>query len=207
MNRFLTLPAIILAWTIAVAACPGAARAQAAPNPDKYQPLVDEMKEIDMSRSLNPLKLTASQIDKLIKVVDSAKVEYDRRIEEISAASIGKLADDIHKRHKEAMAGAEASKEWDNKAIKALDDFYAKREAVNTDNILTMTGACGQIFTKEQKAIAVQMEKDALFKLTKNNGKNTTDAQYFNLYVVDVFISYPRVVPLLTHIKQALYGN
>ena len=178
------------------------ADAQPAATADKMQSLLDELTEIDMSRSINPLKLTAGEIDKLVKAVSDAKIEYDRRIEELSAATLGKMSEEIHKHHKDGVAGGDPSKEFDAKVQKMMDDFAAKRELINKDNMLFMTGACGQILNKTQHGIAAQMEKDILFKLGKFN-KSSTDDQYFNLYVVDVFISYPRIVPLLKQIKAA----
>ena len=64
-----------------------------------------------------------------------------------------------------------------------------------------MSGACGSIMTKEQKSIATQMEKDIIVKLGKKLSPTDKDDKYFNAYVVDLFIGYRRIVPLLKDLK------
>ncbi len=164
---------------------------------------MDELDDIDFSRSINPLKLTTEQIDKLTTTVQDAKIAYDKKLDDLSSKSVTPLADDIHKRHKESVKGAAASKNFDDSVKSMMTDFYAKKEKLDGENLLAMVTACAKIITPAQQKIAAQLEKDTLVKLgRKLDPANTTD-KYFNLYVLDVFISYRRIVPLLKDIKAS----
>ena len=167
------------------------------------QQLLDELDDIDLMRSLTPLKLTGEQIDKLVSTISDAQTAYDKKIAELNSSTIGKMADEIHKRHKDAVSGAAASKAFDDKVKALIADSGAKREKVNTDNLVQMTGACGKIVTADQKKIAAQLEKDTFAKLGRPMSKDNKDDQYFNQYVVDIFINYRRIVPLLKAMKSA----
>jgi hypothetical protein len=66
-----------------------------------------------------------------------------------------------------------------------------------------MSNACAKILTAEQQKIAAQLERDTNAKLgTKLDPKNP-DSKFFNLYVVDIFINYRRIVPLLKDMKPS----
>ena len=135
--------------------------------------------------------------------ISDAKTQYDKKIADLSAATVGEMADEIHKRHKEAVAGGPVSEAFDTKITRVLKDFYAKRDTINADNIISMTAACGKILTEDQKKIAEQMEKDTLVKMGKKPDPGNTDSKYLNAYVVDIFIGYRRIVPLLKAMKPA----
>ncbi len=165
--------------------------------------LLDELDDIDFVRSLTPLKLSPDQIDKLIAVITDAKTQYDKKIADLSSSTIGAMADEIHKRHKDAVAGGPVSGTFDKKVQQVMKDFYAKRDTLNADNIVTMSAACGKILTADQKMKAEQLEKDTLVKLGKKLDPSNTDSMYLNLYVVDIFIGYRRIVPLLKELKPS----
>lgn len=167
------------------------------------QALLDELDDIDIMRSIAPLKLTGDQIDKLITSISDAKTKYDKKIADLSGATVGQMSDEIHKRHKSAIGGVAASQDFDAKVKRLMADFYSRRETINGDNIVAMTTECGKILTAEQQKIAAQLEKDTLVKVGKKLDPANKDSQYFNLYVVDLFIGYPRIVSLLKEIKSA----
>jgi hypothetical protein len=178
---------------------------QAGEQPDKASvtALLDELDDIDVGRYVTPLKLTGEQIDKLAAAITEANSGYDKKVAELRAASVGKLAEEIHKRHKETIAGAPASKEFDTKVQAMMTAFNSQKEKVYADGLVVITTNCGKILTSDQKKIAAQMEKDMFFKLGKKMNPSNTDDQYFNQYVVDIFIGYHRILALLKEIKSA----
>jgi hypothetical protein len=165
--------------------------------------LLDEIAELDVLRSLTPLKLTADQIDKMLIAIDQSHEEYDKRMTEIGLAALAPLADEIHAKHKEMLKGAEPAKALDEKIKKALISVETKRDGVLRDSYLFLTGTLQSVLTKDQKAIAIQMEKDSIVRLGRKLDPNNKDAQYLTAYAVDVMVNFRRITPLLKQLKAA----
>ena len=163
--------------------------------------LLDEITDIDVLRSLTPLKLTPDQIDKLLVAIQQTHDEYDKRMTEIGLAAMAPLADEIHAKHKEMLKGKDPSKDLDEKIKKALQTVESKRDGVLRDSYLFLTGTIQTVLTKDQKAIAIQMEKDSMMKMGSKPNPNNKDVQYLTAYAVDVFINCRRITPLLKLLK------
>lgn len=197
-----------LALTRAIVTCSTTANAEPSSKmidpPDKasVQNLLDELDDIDVGRYVTPLKLSAEQIDKVTAAISDTNSQYDKKIADLRATSLDKLANEIHKRHKEMVAGAPASKDFDDKVKTMFAEFNSQREKVYSDGLVALTTACGKILTADQKKISAQMEKDMFAKLGKKMNASNTDDQYVNQYVVDVFINNHRILPLLKAIKD-----
>ncbi|HLK57364.1 MAG TPA: hypothetical protein VKU00_12415 [Chthonomonadaceae bacterium] len=170
------------------------------------QALLDALDDIDLLRSLTPLKLTPDQIDKLVAAIGAAKADYDKQVTTLVSGPVVKLSDEIRAMHKQALAGKGSTKEFDDKIKKMQSDFLSQRDKLNQQNILRMSGEVSKILTSSQRATVAKMEKDVLVKLN-NYREGTTEAQLFNAYVVDVFINTGRIVPILKDLKAATEGN
>jgi hypothetical protein len=163
--------------------------------------LLDEITDIDVLRSITPLKLTGDQIDKLIVAIQQTHDEYDKRMTEIGLAALAPLADEIHAKHKDMLKGGEPGKDLDEKIKKALLSIEGKRDGILRDSYLFLTGTLQTVLTKDQKAIAVQMEKDSMMKIGNKPNPNNKDMQYLTAYAVDVLINCRRITPLLKLLK------
>lgn len=179
------------------------AKAGQADKSTEGQRLLDELDEIDLMRSLGPLKLTPEEIDQIIPVIEKAKADYDKNINDLNANTIGQIASDIHAEHKDALSGNPIPKAFDDKVKEKLESFFKRRDAVNAQNIEHISGAFQKILTDNQQKIAVRLERQTYTQMGKKISDKDTDDQFFNLYVTDIFIGYPRIVPLLKEIKAS----
>lgn len=185
-------------------AVPAVVRAQASDSgvqpPKDVAELFDLLVDIDKLRMLNPLKLTPAQIDKTIAAVNAAKESYDKRVAVLAsqvAPSVRQLAGEIREVKKNSLAGAAIPKAFDDK-VKALQAAYAKQlDGANFDNWSGLVKALRGVFSEEQVATAVKLVK------VLNPRVTSTDDKWLNLYVLQMFIEYPRIVPLLKDMKAA----
>ncbi len=183
-----------------------AAQGQAAPDPDKASKEVEALKvdldDLDALHVLLPLKFTPEQMDKLIAAISSAKADYDKKYNALSGAPLLKIADEIRETRKKAVAGTPIPTAFDDR-IRALQaEFYPKRADLDTANVVALSAAVKPILTADQIALCTKMETEA-YKRNKRYNEKTTDAQFFNAYVLDIFISNPRIVPLLKDMRAA----
>jgi hypothetical protein len=209
LRRFGPVYLMLIACVSCAVCCPRTVLAQqsskTSDQPDKasVQNLLDELDDIDVGRYVTPLKLSAEQIDKVTAAIADSNSQYDKKIMDLRAAGLAKMTDEIHTRHKETLAGDPASKEFDDKVRTMLAEFNSQKEKVYYDAIAALATACGKILTADQKKVAALMEKDMFAKLGKKMNPANTDDQYLAQYVLDVFINYRRIVPLLKAIKPA----
>ena len=158
--------------------------------------------DIDTLHILLPLKLTLEQMDKLAAAITSAKTAYEKKSAALSTAPLLKMADEIRDIRKKAIAGAPIPTTFDDRIKGIQADYNAKRLELDTANIVAVSGACKPILTPDQIALCTKMEIDA-YKRNKHYNDKASDTQYFNAYVVDVFIGNPRLVPLLKEMRAA----
>lgn len=186
------------------------ARAQAPTNSGQSAKEVQDLQlaldDIDTLHVLLPLKLTPVQMDKLVAAISTAKAEYEKKLPALSNAPLLKMADEIRDMRKKAIAGTPVPSTFDDRIKGIQADFDAKRLELNTANILAVSNACKPILNADQIALCAKMEIDA-YKRNKRYNDKATDAQYFNAYVVDVFIGNPRVMPLLKEMRAAQPGK
>ena len=180
---------------------PKAVSQETPPVVEATKTLVNELDDIDRLRILNPLKLSSEQLTKLIDFLTKAQADYERKISAIALDPLKEIADEIKKTKKETLAGGSITKEFDAKVKKIQADFTKKKEALWIENIAKSSVECKRILSEEQFAAAAKMEK-AEFLKSRPEVKGT-DEQMFNQYVVDTFMSYYRIVPLLKEMKQS----
>lgn len=165
--------------------------------PKEVLQLFDDLDDLDKLHYLNPLKLTTAQIDKLLAAIAAAKETYDKKVADITLPPIRKMGDEIRETKKRALAGADIPKTFDDR-IKALQqNYFNQREKINVDNWTGLVTATKKILTEEQVALAIKLAK------TGQKGASGQDDKWYNVYVLQVFISYPRITPLLNEMKAA----
>src|SRR5262249_36651886 len=100
-----------------------------------------------------------------------------------------------------ALAGGEIPKDFEEKVKKMETEFFAKRNELNMQNIARLSADFKGIFTKTQVETAAKLAKDSAQK--RGQPTKGTDTQWFNDYIVNVFINNPRIVPLLKEMRTA----
>jgi len=180
------------------------AHAQGEVVPKEMTALFDDIADIDKLRMLNPLKLTAEQIDKMIVLIKKTQTEYNKKLSDAAVPPIRDLAKDIKDtRRRMLTARSGVPKDFDDKVKKAQADYVKRRDAEDAATLKYLSDKLKEMFTKEQQTTAIQAAK----KYTEEDGKPTkkgTDDQFFNLYVLGTIVVYQRIVPLLEDMKKAL---
>lgn len=189
---------------------PARAQAQVPPSPGQsakeFQDLLLDLDDIDTLHILLPLKLTPEQMDKLMTAITTAKTDYDKKFAAITSVPLLKMADEIRATRKKAVAGTAVPTEFDDRVKTVQSEYAAKRKVLDEANIVTLSDACKAILTADQVTRCAKMETDAYKRNNRYNAK-ATDAQYFNAYVLDVFIGNARTAPLLKEMRAAQPGK
>jgi hypothetical protein len=189
---------------------PAGAQGQAATDSGQtskeVQALQVELDDLDTLHVLLPMKFTPEQMDKLVAAISSAKADYDKKYAALSSAPLLKMADEIRETRKKAIAGTAIPTTFDDRVKGIQADFNTKRVELDTNNIVALSAVVKPIFTADQIALCTKMEIDA-YKRNKRYSDKATDAQFFNAYVLDVFVGNPRTVPLLKEMRAAKGGK
>jgi hypothetical protein len=205
----LLLPVFLLACTMLWFA-PKPANAQA-PEPapktaasGQVAELFDMLDDINKLNILNPLKLTPDQLDQLIAITTATTADYERKLTALKAESIAKLEPEIRATKRRAVAGGEITQAFVKQVTKRSEDFANKHTQLDTQTWVALVAKIRQVLTDTQYQAAVKEIKDEAPQ--EGFGKNGADPKWFNVYVLQVFIQYPRIVPLLKEMKAATAG-
>lgn len=178
------------------------ARAQSDTIPPEVAALFEDIADIDKLRVLNPLKLKADQIDRLISLVRKSQADYDSKLAAAAVPPIRQMASEIKETRRKMLGGAAIPPDLDSKVKKAQEEFVKKRDQQDFATLKSMAEEVTRILTSEQKSKAAGLARDALTKDGKPTAKGD-DEKFFNFFVLQVFIKYPRIVPLLEDIKRS----
>lgn len=170
------------------------------PIPADIQDLINSFEDVGELKFITPLKLAPDQLDKLAQGMTAAQATYNSKVAKALSPYRG-LADTIRQAKRQALLGKTITGE--DQVIKTVNDVLPKRQAVEEDTLKAISSMVQEILTKEQYATAVKITREEQSKLTKQNTSKGSDAQWFNLYVLRVIMSYPRIVPLLKEVKAA----
>lgn len=185
---------------------PARAQGQTAPTSAQTSKDVLELQtaldDLDALHVLLPLKLTSEQMDKIAAAITSAKTDYDKQRLALSSAPLLKMADEIRETRKKAIAGTPVPGAFDVRIQGLQADFNTKRVDLDTKNLVALSAVIKPILTADQVTQCAKMEIDA-YKRNKRYNEKTTDVQFFNAYVLDVFIGNPRAVTLLKEMRAA----
>ncbi len=163
--------------------------------------LMFEVQDIKALSFLNPIKLSASQIDKLIPTISLAQKRYNTKLAGASAAPVQRIAQEIKETKAAMLAGAAIPEEFDAKVKRIQERWKQQRDKEDLTALKSLTIAVKSILTKKQFALAAQLARK-LEPKTKSGSTADGEVKLFNLYVLKVIIQYPRIVPLLAEIKK-----
>jgi|SRR5579871_3801427 len=205
--------ALLCVWTVLLSATAPWMRSAQAQNastgstllPKAILQLFDDIDDIDRLRSLNPLKLKADQLDKWIAAITARQEAYDKARAALALAQVKSMETEIRDvKHKMLLGGA-ISQEFDARLVKASADFIAARAKLDTDNLAKLAPVLRETLTADQLAAAVKLSKAAA---TAANKQTTgEDNQWFNYYVNEIIIGYPRILPLLKEMRDAMSAD
>jgi hypothetical protein len=167
--------------------------------PADVMALLQAVADIDILRLINPLKLAASQLDKLAATIEAAQKTYVDKLAGAAGPPLRKMADEIKATRKKVVAGEPIPADFDAR-MKAADAAYTKdRDQINLDNFKNLIAKTHAVLSDAQ----FQTAADLMKKQNPDKSSDTTTDQWYNLYVLRVFVSYPRIVPLLKEMKTA----
>lgn len=174
-----------------------------AQQPKEVKDLIDAIDDLDLLHVLQPLKLTGEQADKLAAAITAAQAEYDKKSLPLTSVPLLKMADEIRQTRAKALTGTPVPVAFDDRIKGLQTDVSNKRKELDAANVTALGATCKTILSAEQFATCVKLETEA-YKRNKRYNEKATDLQYFNAYVLDVFISNPRIVPVLKDMHAAL---
>lgn len=163
--------------------------------------IFDSIDDIDKLRLLNPLNLTAAQLDKIIPFLKQRQQAYNRRILELAIEPLKALATDIKATRTKLLAGGTVPQDIDEKIKRCQKDFSEKRKIEQDKNLKLVADGIRAVLTTEQyKAIVTMARRDF------PEGKGT-DEQFYNLWIRETILAYPRIIPLLEDMRNARAGQ
>jgi predicted HicB family RNase H-like nuclease len=180
-------------------------RAQNDPIPPEVNALFDDIIDIDKLRVLNPLKLTADQLEKISAAVKSSQKDYDKALADAAVPPIKEISKEIKDVRKSMISGSSIPKDFDDKVKAIQEAFVKKRDTADFNSLKGLSEAIKKILTDEQFAKAADLARKFVEKDSKPNAKNTDD-KFFNFYVMQLFMRYPRILPLMEEMKKAKIG-
>lgn len=189
---------LALMLSIGLGVCLTHADAQEDPiMPPETAQIFDWIDDIDKMRILNPVNLTADQLDKIIPFLQKRQKEYNRRIIELAVEPLKAIADDIKNTRTKLLAGGSVPADLDDR-IKRLQRQFADQRKVEQDkNLKLVADTIKSVLTTEQyKDIVAMARRD----FTDMKG---TDEQFYNLWIRETIIAYPRIIPLLQDMRNA----
>ena len=163
-------------------------------------PLFIALDDIGELRVLNPLKLTADELDKISAIISDSQADYNKKLATTAAPALRKVSDAILAAKKKAIGGAVLAP--DEVLTKAMSDYETRRQEVENTTLKALSDKLQAELTEAQIQAGAKVAKDEVTKLKGAAGKGT-DAQFFNLYVLRVVMGYPRIVPLLKEMRTA----
>lgn len=180
---------LFLGW-LAASGARASERRQDAP-PIGTNELMDSLDEILYLNSLTPLKLNNQTIDKVIAAVESEEKDYQRRIAALGADFSERSSAEIREMKRRALLGTPVPDTFHTK-VQAL---MQQRDAIQEQSLRNLSTALQGILSPEQQVAA------ARFMQTREKQSTGTTTQWFNYYVLNAILRYPRIVPLLKELR------
>ena len=164
---------------------------------EKVQNLLDTLDDIDKLNVLIPLDLTSAQCTKMAEAIQDEQNAYDRKLKLLSKKSLGDLEKEIVERKKRALEGEQLPKPF----IVTILAFSKKRAGFTTEMLATLSPKLQKILTVKQIAAAAKLARE--YPKTDGSESKGTDIQWFNFYVLNVVMTYPRMAPLLKELAAS----
>ncbi len=164
--------------------------------------LMNDINDIDRSRNITPLHLTPDQLKRVIAILEQLTADYERKVAMLTDKLFSPFMSDLKTVKTRVYGGGTIPKDFDARLKHAMDTLVADRKQLNLGNIASASNAIANVLTPAQIATAANLAKNS----PANEGlysDSTTQAQWYHLYVGKVFLSYPRIVPLLQAMLKA----
>src|SRR5262249_17718874 len=141
------------------------------------------------------------QMEKIATALKSSQKEYDKALVDAVVGPIKGITKEIKDVRKSMLGGEPIPKDFDEKVKGIQDAFVKKRDTADVNALKGLSSAIKKILTEEQFSKAAELARKFVEKESKPNAKNT-DEQFFNFYVLQIFIRYPRILPLMEEMKK-----
>lgn len=166
--------------------------------------ILQKYADLAILRFLNPLKLTDDQLKKIEEMLTLTQAEYKRRLVAQLTSLLSKVKEPIFSAHRLALEGSDV---LDDEVMgKGVADYYKKQEEIDNFTLRTVSDRLQKIFSKAQITAASKLAKEETIKLTRKEAAGT-ETQFFNLYVRQVMLNYPRILPLVKEMQTARAGK
>ncbi len=165
--------------------------------------ILDAVNDIDKLRVIMPLKLSGSQIDKIVEAIVKGRAAFNKEIEQAATQPPARMADEIRRVKASALTGAPIPKDFDDRIKKMQDAFLEKRKSAENTALKSLSDAARAVLTPAQIKSAADSAKSAAEELAGGSPLKGTEAQWFNYYVLNVLIRYDRIDVLLAEVKAA----
>jgi len=170
--------------------------------PPEVMALFEDIFDIDKLRVINALKLSNDQLEQIIAAIKVFQLAYNKTLVDTVMPPLKEITKDIKETRSKMLKGAPIPSDLDEKVKKLQEAFVKKRDTVEYNTLKGMADTFKKILSASQVATAVALAK----KATEVDGKPSAkgeDDKFFNLYVLNVFLRYPRIMILLEDIRKA----
>ncbi|NUQ71142.1 MAG: hypothetical protein HUU17_10005 [Chthonomonadales bacterium] len=183
---------------LALALMPRPASAQADPSlPPGTSAVFDAIDDLDKLRLLNPIGINGAQARKIVELLETRQKAYNQRLIELAVEPLKAIGEEIKATRDRLLTGGSIPTELDERIKKSQKDFVAKRKVEQDKNLKLVADGFRAILTPEQnKKIIDSARQD--FEMGRG-----TDEQFYNLWVRETIIAYPRILPLFRDIAKA----
>ncbi len=165
--------------------------------PRETEAIFAHIDDLDKLRLLNPLNLTAGQLDKIIPLIKERQKAYNRRIIELAVEPLKAVANQIADTRRKLLSGGSIPQELDDRIKQLQKDFADRRKVEQDKNLKLVSDGIRAVLTERQiREIVAMARRD--FRTADG-----TDAQFFNLWIRETIIVYDRIVPLLEEMRKA----
>lgn len=157
--------------------------------------------DIDCLSWLNPLKLTPEQMDRITEGMLTAQADYDKQVRTMGDGLYSKVAPEVRSTKQRMLGGADLTDGFKQTMDKLQQDFFARRDKIDVKMLERVSGVVMEALTPKQREVASKLGREAFQRISKKPDAKGTESQHFNFYILKVFITYPRIVPLMQEIK------
>lgn len=182
------------------------ARAQGAPPPADVVAVLDQIADIDKMRVITPLRLNADQVGRIIDAIRAGEQQYSRALNAVGVPTVRGIAEEVRATRQRALAGEAVPAAFTERVRSLSESFARTQQQEYLAAVRRLAEAIKGILTEEQYASAVRLAREVA-REERSTRATGTDDQFFNLYVVGTFVSYPRITPLLEDLRSALSGR
>lgn len=189
----------VIAASLLIANSPVSAQTEV---PTEVVTLFDEINDIDKLRVINALKLTNDQRDSIIEALKQFRAAYNKVLVDTVVPPLREISKEVKETRGKMLKGGSVPPDLDEKVKKIQAAYVKKRDTVEFNTLKGMSETIKKILTSSQFLTAADLAR----KGTTVDGKPTArgdDDKFFNLFILNVFLRYPRILTLLEDVKKS----